>query len=266
MQTGFPAFGLDHAFSTFRASHGRNPTATNMKTKEITLILLTMGIAGTLCAQDPGEIHGKVLDPDGGPVPYCTVVAKQGNATTGTETDLDGRFVLKPLAPGTYDVEVRSMALGTAEITGVRVDPGLLVRLKDITLNSTLGTVHVTGWREPLIRVEDPSRMVMTQTQIKTNALRKDPVKMITSMTPGVTRAHGSDELYFRGSRAGAMAYYVDGVKVTSSNPGVPPDAINSISVYTGGLPAKYGDVTGGVVAIETKSYFDLWQQYNAGR
>ena len=33
----------------------------------------------------------------------------------------------------------------------------------------------------------------------------------------------------------------------------------------TGGLPARYGDVTGGVVAIETKSYFDLYQQRNAG-
>ena len=36
--------------------------------------------------------------------------------------------------------------------------------------------------------------------------------------------------------------------------------------VYPGGLPAKYGDVTGGVVAIDTKSYFDLWQQRNSGR
>jgi outer membrane receptor protein involved in Fe transport len=60
------------------------------------------------------------------------------------------------------------------------------------------------------------------------------------------------------------MAYYVDGVKVTGTNPGVSPDAISRVSVYTGGLPACYGDVTGGVVAIETKSYFDLYQQRNA--
>ena len=46
---------------------------------------------------------------------------------------------------------------------------------------------------------------------------------------------------------------------------GVPNEAINSFSVYTGGVPAKYGDVTGGIVAIETKSYFDLYQQHNPG-
>ena len=155
-----------------------------------------------------------------------------------------------------------------AEITGVRVDPGLIVRLKDIQLNSMLRTVTVERrrWEEPLIRPDDPSRMVMTTAQIKTNATRKDPVKMIASMTPGVTKARNSDELYFRGSRAGSMAYYVDGVKVTGSNPGVPSEAISRVSVYTGGLPAKYGDVTGGVVAIETKNYFELHQQRKVGR
>jgi len=56
----------------------------------------------------------------------------------------------------------------------------------------------------------------------------------------------------------------VDGVKLGARLSAVPNEAINSFSVYTGGVPAKYGDVTGGIVAIETKSYFDLWQQRNA--
>jgi outer membrane receptor protein involved in Fe transport len=34
-----------------------------------------------------------------------------------------------------------------------------------------------------------------------------------------------------------------------------------SVSIYTGGLPAKYGDTTGGVVAVETKTYFDFYNQ-----
>ncbi|MBK6893242.1 MAG: TonB-dependent receptor [Flavobacteriales bacterium] len=199
---------------------------------------------------------------------FGIVRAEQGGSVTGTETDAEGRFILKPLAAGEYDVKVQAIGLQPAEITGVRVDPGLIVRLKDVHLASMLGTIVVERykWEEPLIRPDDPSRMVMTTAQIKTNAVRKDPVKMIASMTPGVTKSANSDELYFRGSRAGAMAYYVDGVKVTGTNPGVPSEAINSVSVYTGGLPAKYGDVTGGVVAIDTKSYFDLWQQRNSGR
>jgi outer membrane receptor protein involved in Fe transport len=129
-----------------------------------------------------------------------------------------------------------------------------------------MGTVDVVAykWEEPLIRKDDPARMTMTALQIRTNATRKDPVSMIAKFTPGVTKAANGDGLYFRGSRTDAMCYYVDGVKMQTMT-GVPPDAINSITVYTGGLPAKYGDVTGGVVAIETKSYFDLYQQRNAG-
>ncbi|MBS1568305.1 MAG: TonB-dependent receptor [Bacteroidetes bacterium] len=236
--------------------------------KHILTIWAAAAMAFPSIAQDTGEIHGKVLDAAGEALPYCVVRAVQGERSLGAETDLDGRFVLKPLPVGTYEISMIYSGYNTRVIEGVRVDPGLITRLADATLETMLGTVVVERerWEEPLIRPDDPSRMVMTNTQIKTNAVRKDPVKLIASMTPGVTKAQHSDELYFRGSRAGAMAYYVDGVKVTGSNPGVPPDAISRVSVYTGGLPAKYGDVTGGVVAIETKSYFDLYQQRNAGR
>ena len=239
-----------------------------MKNTKWTIMILAACISAQVSAQSFGEIHGKVVDPDGNPVEFGIVRAERGGVIVGAETDSEGRFILKPLDGGEYDVKVQGMGFQPMEITGVRVDPGLIVRLKDITLNSLLGTVVIeyTRWEEPLIRPDDPSRIVITTAQIKTNAARKDPVKMLASITPGVTKSRNSDELYFRGSRAGTMAYYVDGVKVASSNPGVASEAISSVSVYTGGLPAKYGDVTGGVIAIETKSYFDLYQQRNSRR
>lgn len=230
--------------------------------------LIALALALPAVAQSDGEIHGRVLDAVGEALPFCVVRAEQGGRAVGVETDLEGRFVLKPLPVGTYAVSAIYPGYNTRVIEAVRVDPGLITRLPVIELRSILGTVVVERerWEEPLIRPDDPSRMVMTTTQIKTNATRKDPVRMIAAMTPGVTKARNGDELYFRGSRAGSMAFYVDGVKVTGSNPGVPSEAISRVSVYTGGLPAKYGDVTGGVVAIETKSYFELYQQRNAVR
>jgi len=36
------------------------------------------------------------------------------------------------------------------------------------------------------------------------------------------------------------------------------------VAVYTGGVPAKYGDCTGGVVVIETKNYLSLYQEWLA--
>ena len=55
-----------------------------------------------------------------------------------------------------------------------------------------------------------------------------------------------------RGSRSNATTYYVDGIKVVG-NSNVPTSAIEQITVVTGGLPAKYGDATRGIVSITTK-------------
>ena len=70
-------------------------------------------------------------------------------------------------------------------------------------------------------------------------------------------------ELVFRGARKGDMIYLIDGVKTrdAGSLPGV---SIGRMQVYTGGLPAKYGDTLGGVVVIESKSYFDLYRSWES--
>ena len=100
----------------------------------------------------------------------------------------------------------------------------------------------------------------MDSDQIKVIPVRYDPVAMIESMSPEIKK--GADgELYFRGSRNGAAIYYVDGVKLRSTLANLPARSYGSIQVYTGGIPAKYGDTTGGVVAIETQGYFSLWRQ-----
>ena len=65
----------------------------------------------------------------------------------------------------------------------------------------------------------------------------------------------------FRGARKGDMLYLMDGVK-TESIGNVPSCSIGRLMVYTGGLPAKYGDTMGGVVVMESKSYFDLHRKW----
>jgi outer membrane cobalamin receptor len=74
-------------------------------------------------------------------------------------------------------------------------------------------------------------------------------------MISDVKTGDRGEELYFRGSRAGSVVYYIDGVKVRENVPNIPSSGIASISVYTGGMPATYGDSTGGVVVINTKSF-----------
>ena len=54
------------------------------------------------------------------------------------------------------------------------------------------------------------------------------------------------------GSRSDATDYYVDGMKVRGGL-GVPQGGIEQITVITAGVPAQYGDATGGIISVTTK-------------
>jgi hypothetical protein len=237
--------------------------------KKLLFPLIALVLGSGAMAQSLGEIQGTVLDEAQQPLPFANVVTTYGDQLIGSTTDERGRFVLKPLNPGTYTVRISYVGLLPKEITGVLVNPDKITRLMGEVLvaNNTLPefSVEARRWEPPLIDPEEPSKLTVIAAQFESNPLRKSPVSMIASLSPDIYKAPGSNELYFRGSRSDAMAYFVDGVKVSGSLTGVPSDGIASITMYTGGLPARYGDVTGGVVAIETKSYLDLYMQRQAG-
>jgi hypothetical protein len=222
-------------------------------TSRILALTLALSAVGALNAQTIGEIQGSILAPDGTPAYGALVEVQNGGDRIATAADMEGRFVLKPLVPGTYTVRFSSAEFAAFEMEGVVVNPDKITFLRNMKSDAReLGVI------------EEPGKTTLIHTQFKRDPTRKNLVKLACTVGPGVYKAPNSEELYFKGSRADAMIYFVDGVKMSRLT-GVPPDAVNSISVYTGGVPAKYGDFTGGVIAIETKTYFDLYRQRQAG-
>lgn len=220
-----------------------------MSTLRNVSILLMLGIGGRLAAQSDGEIHGQVVDELGRPVMLASVAAEQGGWNYLTQTDTTGHYVLKPLPAGGYTVRVSFIGMQYVEVTDVRVDPGLINTMAPIVMRSeVLGQVEIVRykWEEPLIRKDDPSCVTLTGEQVRKSPLRYDLPRLIAQYAPG----------------PGVGTYFVDGVRMTGP-PRMPSDAIGSITIYTGPVPARYGDVVGGVAVIETRSYFDL-QQRNA--
>lgn len=66
------------------------------------------------------------------------------------------------------------------------------------------------------------------------------------------------------------MNYYVDGMRIENTG-SIHPLSIARVTIYSNGLPAKYGDTLQGSSIIEYKSYFDLYrnweiQQWISGR
>ncbi len=80
-----------------------------MNKKFYLLLIAFMGLCHLASAQTGyGEIRGKVRDEKGKPVDYALVVAKlEGVAKRSTYTDDEGNYVLRPLDPGTYSIEVQ---------------------------------------------------------------------------------------------------------------------------------------------------------------
>jgi hypothetical protein len=232
------------------------------------MMIAAFALSAAVMGQGFGSIEGKLLDENGDPVPFVSVTAGQGGNSWSATSDIDGRFTVKPLPAGEYSVRLVAFNVDLTK-DGIVVLPDDITRMGELRLQDAQNLPTLVIVREryvpPMIEHDNTGVTKVFHKQFTNNPNKVDPVKMIASFVPGVVQAPRGDGLYFRGARAENMCYFVDGVKLGSTLSGVPNEAINSFSVYTGGVPAKYGDVTGGIVAIETKSYFDLYQQRNAG-
>lgn len=198
-----------------------------------------------------GEIQGKVLDDKGEGIPFASVAAyKNGILETGAQTDFDGKYSISGLTPGTYDIEASYQ--GTKfKITNVLVSSGI-VFLQDITLaaNKVLETVEIK-YEAPLVDKGNTSTGgVVTKEDIQKIATRN--VTSIAATKEGVYQSDEGGGLSIKGSRGDATEYIIDGVRVSGSLK-LPQDAIEQLEVITGGVDPKYGDATGGFVALTTR-------------
>lgn len=242
-----------------------------MKTMLITFFLLLAHASGTL-AQTFGEIQAKTLDEQGVPLPGVAVLADNGSGLRVEVTDLDGSVRIGALSPGKYTVTLRMTSKATITYNDVLVVPDRITRLGEIVMKDstiTLTSGEVIGYTIPLIEEDGGTVVRIGAKELKNmpSANGGDLKKIVASLTSDVKVSPGGDELYFRGSRSGSVVYFIDGVKIWGQIPNIPASGISNIAVYSGGVPAKYGDSTGGYIVIETKSYLeDYYEKINRSR
>lgn len=226
--------------------------------KKIILILICLGaFSAQLSAQQgSGSFKGTVTDKEKKEaIPFANVILEMnGTLVAGSVTDFDGNFNIKPVAPGKYNVKVSCVGYTTMELHGVIVSSDKIT-VQDVALGSAaqqLGpaiVVQIAG--PPLIDPGDTkSSQTMTREDIK-NATSRD-VRTVAATTAGVNQRDDGQALNIKGQRSDATVYYIDGVPVRGSI-SVPNQGIEQITVITGGVPASYGDATGGIITMTTR-------------
>lgn len=241
-----------------------------MKTTVLILAMVALFIQSVF-SQGPGSVRGTVLEKaTGNPMPGVNVYIEVNGSKQGTVTDFNGDYHLKSIIPGTYSVNYSLMGMESVKVINVNVKGGAItsidkVLLKDavITLGGEIG-YEVIGYKRPIMDVENPVVKGLTAGEFENIPGGRDISKIITTISPEIQVPENGRGIMVRGSRPGTSQYVVDGVKTDEVTTGIPSAAIQNFIVYTGGIPARYGDVTGGLIVIETKSYFDYLSAFNS--
>ena len=218
-----------------------------------------------------GTISGRVLDQQKLAVPGVTVTVTGPQGSRSAVSDADGRFTIPFLTPGSYDVRAELQGFKAFEQKGITVSLG---QVADIPVGMQVGgvaeTISVTA-ESPLIN----TRSTTIGSVMSTDTLRNFPVGRTFAqtlyLTPGVSSSGtaGAANPSISGGTGLENLYIVDGANVTNTGYGglgsysgtfgslgnaTPYDFVKEIQVKTGGYEAEFGQATGGVVNVVTKS------------
>ena len=221
-----------------------------MKKHLLTCLFLLMG----LMTYAQVTLSGKTVDEKGEPVPSVIIlVKKNGVSKANAQSDFDGLYRITNLDPGTYDVEFQLLGFATQVQKNVKLSPGMIeLNGKMLEDSKLLGTVEIIEYKVPIVKVDQTTQGgTLTSEQIS-RLPTKNISALVGTAAPGVAVSPDGGAINIKGSRSAGTDFYIDGLRVRGSSQ-IPAIEIEQLEVVTGGIEAKYGDVTGGVISITTK-------------
>jgi len=223
-----------------------------------TCLILLLGALPLFAQSNSGELRLRVTDPAGlGMTSSVQLVSEVNQIRKSLLTDEAGNLAVKPLPFGLYRLEVRRE--GFAPFTD------------SIEIRSAIpAEYHVTLRIAPLstsVIVTDAATLIDPHRSGTINQIGKDAIAERTTSLPGRSLQdlvnsqpgwlyEGNAVLHPRGSEYQTQLV-VDGIPLTdnrspSFGPEIEADDVQSMSIYTAGIPAEYGRKMGGVVEMVT--------------
>jgi len=218
-----------------------------------------------------GSLQGQVVDAQNLPVPGATITVESNQGSKTYTTDGDGRFFAPYLPPGTYTVRAELQGFRTVEQQNIVLRLGQRL---DLSLVLSVGGVQEAVEVVAAPPVVDTSSTT-TGARIDNSTLERVPVGRrftdVLYISPGVSSGGGtgSSNASISGASGLENQYIVDGVNISDAGYGaagsystyhktlgnaITFDFVDEVQVKTAGFEAEYGQSTGGIVNVLTKS------------
>ena len=210
-------------------------------------------------SKETGAIVGSVKDEEGTGLPGVTVTVTSSNLMGARTfmTNVQGEYRFPALPPGEYVVKAELQGFATVVQENVRLTTTTRLTI-DFTLKQTAVEEQVTVIAQsPTVDIKSSETASVT---LSNEILRNIPYSQFTSEIVNLAPGVAADANVAYGAQDGTgVAYSMDGVNVADPEGGtawvfVDHNIIEEAKVMGIGLPAEYGNFTGVIFNIITKS------------
>lgn len=231
--------------------------------QKIFILLLCVYTLSVSAQVTTATLQGTVKDKkEGTDLIGVSVIIK--GTSLGAASDENGKFIIRNIKPGTYDIEVSYIGYAKVLLTAIKLkageEKGLQIELTPTSF--TMEDVVIIG-KKPIIDIEK-SASVSTISQDVIELAPARQLQQIVNTQPGVIQSPAGVSI--RGSRTYETGVFIDGVRVTDPMAGtgfgldIGSNAINEIEITTGGVGADVGDATSGVIRTKTRNGGDKFE------
>jgi len=221
-------------------------------------VLFVLSISAVCAQSNSGELHLKVTDPSGLGVKTTVQITSQANQyRNALATNDQGYLDVQRLPFGIYQLEISQSGFATAsEPVQIRssIPTEYAIQLKLPSVNESVTVTAANTLIDP-DQAGAVSQMGSDLIQNRVGSLPGRSIQDLVNSQPGWLY-EGNSVLHPRGSEYQTQ-FVVDGIPLTdnrspSFGPEIEADDIQSMSIYTAGIPAEYGRKMGGVVEVNT--------------
>jgi hypothetical protein len=205
-----------------------------------------------------GELRLKVSDPAGLAVKTTVEIVSEANHyRTALATNDQGRLVVRRLPYGLYQLKIRQPGFadtsGSIEIrSSIPIEHTIQLKLSSVSESLTVTSANT------LIDPDQAGAVSQVGSDVIQDRLSSVPGRSLQDLVnsqPGWLY-EGNAVLHPRGSEYQTQ-FVVDGIPLTdnrspSFGPALDADDVQSLSIYTAGIPAEYGRKMGGVIEVNT--------------